>query len=467
MKRGIKKVFRLLAALVILTMLCGCDSYLIGGDRQLMRPPYPAGEAKKIQEQLTKSLGVVTLKYPKNGAYRSAIIQIDLNGDGTEEALVFYRQDESKPVSLAVLKQSGGNWELVSQKDSEGGEVERVMFGDVNNDGNKEIIVGWTMYSTGLNIISAYSFKDDNINAIDVREFSEAQAANISVAYTDMQIDDFDGDGCDELIASYINLSEVSAAAKLIEFHRGVAGSDAMSVTDTVTLDGHVLNYADTKVSKLTDDGIFGVVLDGYKDNSTMITEYIYWDTMDGILKAPFYNEEEKAVTCTARNIDTTSRDIDSDGVMDIPVTEYMPGYDDASDSPMYLTTWYNVDFEPTGYSFIGRKRTVINTAENYSVTWQSSWDNNVTCRIDETNRILYFYRYQKNQFAFSQEIFRIKVSSEQKWRKELEELTQNSDSEPDYAILKQNGDSLYIALFAQGQDYVDKDLLKSYFSLM
>lgn len=463
----ISKIVRLLAAVVIMALLCGCDSYLIGGNRQLMRPPYPAGEAKKIQEQLTKSLGVFTLKYPKNGDYRSAIIQVDLTGDGTDEALVFYRQDESKPISLAVLKQGGDGWQLISKKESEGGEVERVMFGDIDSDGSKEIIVGWTIYSTGLNIISAYSFRDNDINAIDVREFSEAQATNISVAYTDMQIYDFDNDGLDEIIASYINLSEVTATAKLIEFHRGVDRSDAMSVTDTVPLDGHVLYYADAKVAKLTDDSIFGVVLDGCKDNSTMITEYVYWDTLGGDLKAPFYNEEEKAVTCTVRSIDTTSRDIDSDGVMDIPVTGYLPGYDDASDSPMYLTTWYNADFEPSGYSFISRKRTIINTAESYSVTWQSSWDNNVTCRIDENNHILYFYNYQKDKFAFSKEIFRIRVFSVGNWETELAKLKETSNNTPDYTILEQNGDTLYIAIFAQEQNYVDKDSVVSYFSLM
>ena len=31
------------------------------------------------------------LKYPKTGEYRSAIILKDLNGDGEEEALAFYR----------------------------------------------------------------------------------------------------------------------------------------------------------------------------------------------------------------------------------------------------------------------------------------------------------------------------------------------------------------------------------------
>lgn len=461
----ISRTVRLIAAVLMMVMLCGCDKYFIGGNRQLMRPPYPAGEARKIQEQLTKTLGVFTLKYPKNGDYRSAIIQIDLNSDGIDEALVFYRKDESEPISLAILEQNEDSWNVVDTRKSEGGEVERVMFGNVNSDNCTEIIVGWTMYSTGLNIISAYSFNENKINSIDVREFSEAQATNISVAYTDMQIYDFDNDGCDEIIASYINPSEVTSTAKLIEFHRGVDKSDAMSVTDTVSLDGHVLYYVDAKKAKL-DENIFGVILDGYKDNSKMITEYIYWDSVNGDLKAPFYDEETKAVTCTARSIYTTSRDIDSDEVTDIPVTEYLPGYDDASDSPMYLTSWYNVDFQQSGYSFIKRKRTVINTAENYSVTWQSSWDNNVTCRIDEKNRILYFYRYQKDKFAFSDEIFRIRVFSADEWESQLKEL-EKAGSIPDYTVLEETGDTLYIALFAQDQDYVDKNSIVSYFSLM
>ena len=461
----VSRMFRLLAAVVMTVLLCGCDKYLIGGESQLMRPPYPAGEARKIQEQLTKELGVFTLKYPKNGDYRSAIIRVDLNGNGTEEALVFYRKDASEPISLAVLGQNEKGWQVLDTRKSEGGEVERVMFGNVNNDKCTEIIVGWTMYSTGLNIISAYSFNENRINPIDVREFSETQASNISVAYTDMQIHDFDNDGCDEIIASYINLSEVTATAKLIEFHRGVDDSNAMSVTDTAPLDGHVLYYVGVKKAKL-DDNVFGVALDGYKDNSKMVTEYIYWDSLSGDLKTPFYSEEDKSVVCTARSIYTTSRDIDSDDVLDIPVTEYLPGYDDASDSPMYLTSWYNADFEQSGYNFIRRKRTVINTAENYSVTWQSSWDDNVTCRIDEKNRILYFYHYQKDKFAFSDEIFRIRVFSVEEWESQLDELA-TAGSLPDYIVLDRSGDTLYIALFAQGQSYVYEDSVVSYFSLM
>ncbi len=451
---------KITAALLTVMCLCGCDAQFFGGDRQLMRPPYPAGEEKNIQEELTRSLGSFTLKYPKSGNYRSAILRADLTGDDKNDALVFYRQDETKPISLAVLTQSGGKWKFVSKKEGEGGEIDRVLFGDVNCDGVNEIIVGWTIYSSGLNIISAYSLQDNALMTIDVKEYSESKAANISVAYTDMQLYDFDNDGSEEIIASYINLSDVTATAKLIECHKGVENAYTMSVTDTAPLDGHVLNYADAKVAKLTDDKIYGVVLDGYKDNSTMITEYVYWNSQTGDLEAPFYNAEEQTVLATVRNVNITSRDIDSDGVMDIPVTKLLPGYDHTSENPMYMTMWYNADFGADGYSFLNKKKNIINLSEGYSITWQSAWDNKVTCRLDEKNRILYFYRYQKDRFAFSEELFRIKVFTHKEW--------DNDKHDPNYAVILHTTDeTVCAAMLSSEQNIVDQKTIKAAFSLI
>ena len=452
------KAIRLLAALLMLITLCSCDN-MMGVSDQLMRPPYPAGDGKNIQEELDNSLGNVTLKYPKSGNYRSAIIQIDINGNGTNEAIAFYRKDTASFVSLAVLTQDDGKWQVAATRQSDGGEVERVMFGDTDGDGTKEIIVGWTIYSTGSNIISAYSFHNDTITPIDVREYSETLANNISVAYTDMQIYDFDGDGKDEIIASYINIFDSSATAKLVELYSGVDNANTMMVTDTAPLDGHVLSYTESKVAKITDDSTYGVVLDGLKDNSTSITEYIYWDSTNGDLMTPFYNAEEQSVSQTVRNIAVTTRDIDSDGVLDIPVTELLSGYDTTSETPMYLTTWYSFDFDSKGYSLISKKKTVINTSESYSITWQSSWENRVTCRIDSKNRIMYFYHYQKDKFAFSDEIFRIKVFTRNEWK----ELSEDSG----YAAIRKTTDSVYAASVSTGQTFADIKSLKAYFSLM
>ena len=227
-----------------------------------------------------------------------------------------------------------------------------------------------------------------------------------------------------------------------------------------------MIYYNETKVAKLTDDNNVGVVLDGYKDNSTVITEYIYWDASEGDLKTPFYNVEEQTVTSTARHINIASRDIDFDGVIDIPVTEYLPGYDETSENPMYLTTWYSIDFGSDGCQFINKKKNVINTSENYSVTWQSSWNGNVTCRLDESNRILYFYRYQKDRFAFSEELFRIKVFTQKEWNEEAAGLGESLDK-GGVIQLARDGDTVYAAFLSSEQNLADAASLQSYFSLM
>ncbi len=454
----ISRAVRLAASLLIISILCGCSGIMEGTER-LMRPPYPAGDGKKIQEQLHKALGNITLKYPKSGDYRSAIIQTDLDFDGQNEAVAFYRKDESSLTSLAVLKQVDDDWKLMSTKESDGGEVERVLFGDVNGNGCKEIIVGWSMYSSFSNVIAAYSFNEKNINSINVKEYSETLSENVSVAYTDMQIYDFDNDGKDEIIASNLNRYDMTSNAKLIEFHEGIDNAGTMTVTDTAPLDGHVLSYNQSKVCKLTDDNIYGVVLDGAKDNNTSITEFIYWDSLKGDLMTPFYNAEEQSTSTTSRNIPVNTTDIDSDGIVDIPVTEYLPGYDNTSESPVYLTTWYSFDCDQNGYSLISKNKAVINTTESYSVTWQSSWDNRVTCRIDERNRVLYFYHYQKDRFAFSDEIFRIKVFTHDEWS----EYGINSG----YTVLEKNTDTIYAVSVAPGQKFADNDKIQSYFKLM
>lgn len=448
------------AALLMTFALCGCSGS--GITERLMRAPFPAGDGKEIQEQLNKELGNALLKFPKNGDFRSAIIQMDLNNDQSNEAIVFYRRDEASMISIAVLEQKNESWRLVATKESDGGEVERVMFGDVDGDGDKEIIVGWTIYSSGSNVISAYDFKDNIIQPISVKEYSEVLSENISVAYTDMQIADFDGDGNDEIIASFINLYDCTASAKYIDYHSGVDNSGTMTVLSTAPLDGHVVNYVSSRTALLTDSRINGVVLDGFKDNSTYVTEFIFWDSKTGAVCTPFYDSEQQAVLCTSRNISALARDIDSDGIIDIPITDYLPGYENSSqeegcDSIIYLTTWYGFDLTDDGSILNSKKRTVINPYGSYMITWLSEWDNKVTCRVDERNSLLYFYRYRKNQFAFSDELCRIKTFTADEWK----------EDHSGYVLIQQNSDVIYGVSISAGQELIDIETIKTGFLTM
>lgn len=65
-------------ALMLALTLSGCS--FVGLDAQtLMRPPKPTGEKADIHALLeSKTDGKMTLKYPRTGDYRSAIITHDV-----------------------------------------------------------------------------------------------------------------------------------------------------------------------------------------------------------------------------------------------------------------------------------------------------------------------------------------------------------------------------------------------------
>ena len=81
---------------VVLCMFSGCTS--LGTDIALqLRPPKAMGEQGAAEEALSAYVSAnmkredYTLKYPRGGAYRSAFLMEDLDGDGVNEAIAFLK----------------------------------------------------------------------------------------------------------------------------------------------------------------------------------------------------------------------------------------------------------------------------------------------------------------------------------------------------------------------------------------
>ena len=72
-------------------MLSGC---VVGNSvESLLSPPEISEEQRDVYNALVRVTGSnITLQYPKNGAYRSAIIMEDIDGDSEKEGIVFLNQ---------------------------------------------------------------------------------------------------------------------------------------------------------------------------------------------------------------------------------------------------------------------------------------------------------------------------------------------------------------------------------------
>lgn len=87
------KIKKLISALVLGSMLVGLSGCNITdfSAENLLRPPKAVGDEAEIEQLIAKTADSgYTLKYPKNGKFRSAIIMTDLDGNDSNEAVAFF-----------------------------------------------------------------------------------------------------------------------------------------------------------------------------------------------------------------------------------------------------------------------------------------------------------------------------------------------------------------------------------------
>ena len=99
----------------------------------LLKPPSLSKEQQQIYLALQDAVGSgITLQYPRAGANLSAFTVVDLDNDGEDEALVFYKKTSltamENGLRLSVLDQVKGEWMSVCDRPADFTEVERIVI---------------------------------------------------------------------------------------------------------------------------------------------------------------------------------------------------------------------------------------------------------------------------------------------------------------------------------------------------
>ena len=143
-----KKLGRLLAVCALLgLLLTGCNMPL-EENRQvedLLRAPQLAGDYGALQSALNDWLGEsAQLKYPLQGELLSPFVLQDLDGDGVQDAAVFYTTAQSTNVCIAILqKDAEGNWEVRQNLEGLADTVDTVRLARLQAGGSTQLVVGY------------------------------------------------------------------------------------------------------------------------------------------------------------------------------------------------------------------------------------------------------------------------------------------------------------------------------------
>ncbi len=396
----------------------------------LMTPPKLSIEQEQIYSALTDAAGTsISLKYPKSGKYLSAFIIEDIDGDGGNEAVVFYEKTsiavEENTLRINILDRSDGKWRSVCDTPAKGAEIEKVMISKLGSNDRVNLIIGSSLINRSERNVSIYSYTDGSIE----ETFSES--------YSFIDVTDLDKDNENEFLllsGSSSGALAVAEAYKLDE--NGIYYKYSRKLSGSFTeFDSLSYGSIDSRRTGLYIDAVLGTGL--------IQTDIIYMD--DDGLKKVFSTPEESIFT--VRPAGCTSFDIDGDGILEIPVQVISPGYEDVSESEqMKITNWYFVNEDD---KMEKKYSSYYSINDGYIFVFPEKWGNNVTVRHDYVNDEIVFCAYENG--TAGRELLRIYFADDSPSK---EDRISNG-----YMLMRTKGESAYLAYIPDSDDRNDDGL--------
>ena len=373
----------LLSALI----LGGCSFRLASSIDDLITPVSPSGENANVQKALDNYCkGSYSLKTPVSGGFTTSYIFYDIDSDSEKEAIVFY-EPSSNPgsIDMAVIDKINGEWSVVCNIEGRGSDVYSVDFRDLNGDGSTELIVLWDTFSNSAShVLAVYrqAYVNDQL-ALSVVGRYITMSNYIAV--------DIHGDDAEELMVFTVDSGDsISANAVLYSYE-----DDNLKSLGSTKLDGHISSYKSI-ISENNGERVY-VYADAAKSNGAqMLTEVINWSDYYNTIISPFYNYSTGITKETTRQAMLTSRDIDGDGTVEIPLDAQrasFPGNVEAVNWKKYENSvlahsCYSVAVEKDNYQII------IPDAYFDRITVSYDYENKALTVSDKSDNIIFTVTY-------------------------------------------------------------------------
>ncbi len=441
-----KKLFLVLFSTIIFAMLfssCSSNSLILPAD-SLLSPPLFYEEYEDLVESFNKTIQTETiLCSPRKGDYRSAIVVEDIDSDGIDEAIIFYKSSSDPSVArMHHFDFVDDRWISFGDFNGYGAEVENVVVSDMDKDGKSEVLVLWnTAGSSSGNILSVY--RADSVS----NKFSEI--CNESCFISD--VIDIDGNGKKDIfLISQNNLQGVNQ--KIAKALRLSAGSVALF--GETKLDPNISKYISVKTEKSSDDSPMIIYVDALKGEQQMITEVVFWDKTKSELCAPLLDSETLINSMTLRYDPIESCDINNDGIIDIPVQSVNFGKGDnpltADTENIYITEWKSLSES----GMTGVMKTIVNYQDGYMIYLDDSDVNTFGIRNYRSQNCWIVYSTDENSETVTDLFSVIKVPAS-KW---------NTDKFNAYIPVIENEDSVVCVFIASDGKRlgIDEDFVKS-----
>ncbi len=300
----------IIAALAVILLSTEFDSVYT-----LLRPPKNKGQNSEIQSAFESSLNdKYILRSPLSGEYKSSFILVDFDNDKDDEVVVFYSLSGTPDVvRMNILDNIDGEWKSIADFESAHKQVHKVAFSDIDKDGAKEIIVGWSLSDIELNnTINVYRICSDESGSFAEKIFENN--------YSEFTVCDVNSDfKSDILLFDKFHADTTSIRVTYFDFDDSGYRASGEFFIDPVISSVNAISYDKDK-----SNGNTRFYVDGYRVDNGMTTDFFYWDNKSRCFKYPDFNNPESVSTAATRSTSIICSDVNDDAVIEIPFEEYI-----------------------------------------------------------------------------------------------------------------------------------------------
>lgn len=237
---------------------------------------------------------------PTSGRNIQSLQMVDIDGDGQDEALAFFRlSNGEKPLKIYVFHSREDSYELASIIESSGSAIDSIYYEDLTGDGRKELIVGWKI-STDVQTVTVYDMRPGPVQLMQSN-------------YTRLSFQELNGDGIPSLLLLRTNTDNQPVA----EFYSWQDGSLSVSHRCTLSSTMAELNQGSVVTGKLDQDTP-AVFITGINSQGIAVTDILVWQEGAGLINAAL-DRSTGLSGATAPYRQLIPQDINGDGITELP----------------------------------------------------------------------------------------------------------------------------------------------------
>ncbi len=330
---------------------------------QLYAIPHPTKDYEALQQRLGEVVAQGgEYAAPLTGEMIQAVQLQDLDGDGKQEAIAFFRfPGEEKPMKIYIFRQNGDSYETLAVVEGAATAVNRVDYAQMDDEPFKEIVVSWQM-TAQVHSLAAYSIGPEQVEEM------------IRTDYDDYALCDLDQDNQQEIVAFRTPITG-QPQAELYDFDGvlALAGTAPLSTGAVIGADGRVkTDYLTGVITGRLSDRVPAVfATSSYGENGRITDVFV---SLDGQLRNVTLDPEtgESGETVSYYSA-VGARDINGDGVTEIPQPVPVVDVRNISDTvSFWLIRWRQFDAN-------GGEQPVFTTYHNERDGWYfiipDEWD--------------------------------------------------------------------------------------------